>query len=159
MPPLNADISLPQRKIQYLAEILFNVGTEAIQKRDFERATTWLKRALALYSRANTQDEEEAPETVLELKYNVMRNLVKALYSSDESKACLEEANLVLQQMNEEYSSTIWSLLLKFEIVVKEGASADALSDGLLSQIWGKHYFHVTNWMYSAHANDICWEY
>ncbi|KAK7207458.1 meiosis protein SPO22/ZIP4 like-domain-containing protein [Myxozyma melibiosi] len=133
--PTTTSHTVPTRKLEYLVKILSTIGTEFARRHDSERAESWLEHALSLFSLANSRDEDEPSEALLELKYNISRNLVRA-YCSGSDGARLEKAKRVLQSMDDEYPSTIWSLVLKFEIAVKEGASAETLSDSIMQMIF-----------------------
>ncbi|KAK9449256.1 meiosis protein SPO22/ZIP4 like-domain-containing protein [Limtongia smithiae] len=131
----SAQLRLQDQKVEYIMEILFNIGTDHLEKKEFENAAQWLDRATDMFKSLNIAGEDEIRDGMAELQFNVMRNLVKALYNTDKPEN-IERAKAVLQSMDEDYPSTIWTLVLRYDILAKENGSADALSDVIMQMIF-----------------------
>ncbi|KAK9465033.1 meiosis protein SPO22/ZIP4 like-domain-containing protein [Lipomyces arxii] len=123
--------SLPMKKLEYLADILSDIGADMLRKRQFEDAKLWLSRAADMFLRIDAA--EDMLETTIELKFNVMRNYVRALVGTNDTEDATK-AKDVLRTMEDEFPSTIWLLDLKFDVARREDSTQE-MHDAVIMQM------------------------
>ncbi|KAK9322919.1 meiosis protein SPO22/ZIP4 like-domain-containing protein, partial [Lipomyces orientalis] len=134
LPPHLSPVGIPARKLESLVDIFYQIGTDFLRKKQYENADKWLGLGADLF--LHSDSDGDLSETAIELKFNVMRNQIRALCFTGEA-ADITKAKILLQAMEDEFPSTIWFLMLKFDVVKNDKASApDAMLDVIMQMMF-----------------------
>ncbi|KAK9248006.1 meiosis protein SPO22/ZIP4 like-domain-containing protein [Lipomyces tetrasporus] len=134
LPPHLSPAGIPARKLESLIDIFYQIGTDLLRKKQYENADKWLGLGADLF--LHSDSDGDLSETAIELKFNVMRNQIRALCYTGEADEIAKAKNL-LRAMEDEFPSTIWFLMLKFDVVKNDKASSpDAMLDVIMQMIF-----------------------
>ncbi|KAK9479242.1 meiosis protein SPO22/ZIP4 like-domain-containing protein [Lipomyces japonicus] len=130
MPLVSTQFAIPARKVAPMVEILIEIGTEHDRDGDHVAAQIWFQHALELFDRISF--DEEVQETTIELKFDVMRNYVKSLARSSK----YDKADAILLSMEEQFPTTIWFLMLKFDLLMIRNGSPESMLELIMQMIF-----------------------
>ncbi|KAK9483127.1 meiosis protein SPO22/ZIP4 like-domain-containing protein [Lipomyces starkeyi] len=134
LPPHLSSVNIPSKKLESLVDIFYQIGTDFLRKKQYENADKWLGLGTDLF--LHTDSDGDLSETAIELKFNVMRNQIRALYNTGGADDIAKAKNL-LRDMEDEFPSTIWFLMLKFDVARNDKTgSPDVMLDVIMQMIF-----------------------
>ncbi|KAK9370811.1 meiosis protein SPO22/ZIP4 like-domain-containing protein [Lipomyces kononenkoae] len=134
LAPHLSSVNIPSRKLESFVDMFYQIGTDFLRKKYYENADKWLGLGKDLFR--HTDSDGDLSETTIELKFNVMRNQIRGLYNTGRVED-IAKAKDLLRDMEDEFPSTIWLLLLKFDVAKNDKTgSPDAMLDIIMQMIF-----------------------
>ncbi|KAK9241021.1 meiosis protein SPO22/ZIP4 like-domain-containing protein [Lipomyces kononenkoae] len=134
LPPHLSSVNIPSKKLEAFVDAFYRIGTDFLRKKQYENADKWLGLGTELF--LHTDSDADLSETTTELKFNVMRNQIRALYNAGKVED-IAKAKDLLRDMEEEFPCTIWLLFLKFDVAKNDKTSSpDAMLDIIMQMIF-----------------------
>jgi hypothetical protein len=113
-----------------LADLLFEMGRELLEKKQFELAVKWLDRAFTVL---NSQELDRLSSNASELRTSIIQCSVKALLGVGQQVA-KEQADNLVSLLENEVGDKLIVLLLRLELLSVLGEVFDSASYGTVLQ-------------------------